>query len=274
MLKKDSLAVEKEKRLEYAEQVITEETQRYAKLKGSEPYEYLPAALQSSTEIRQNAADGYLTSFNLLGQRYVNELAVAIGFDDLPDRVRSGDPQQPIPFQWNDADLPCIKAMVNAGIDASVLTLRIQGYIAALDTAWTQQHTESDLLEKEWTAVTDYRGIGRLARHLCEKLQGRAWRADDFASAVHDTLHRETPSGKLLSDIKSGAMGGTLYKKGRFLFKSDDFAVANRNIYSFTRILRSLFWKPIYPSRYDGRHSRRPKPKRKSHTSRSRIPTQ
>ena len=226
VLKKESWAVEKEKRLEYAEQVITEETQRYAKLKGSEPYEYLPAALQSSTEIRQNAADGYLTSFNLLGQRYVNELAVAIGFDDLPDRVRSGDPQQPIPFQWNDADLPCIKAMVNAGIDASVLTLRIQGYIAALDTAWTQQHTESDLLQKEWTAVTDYRGIGRLARHLCEKLQGLAWRADAFASAIHDTLHAETPSGNLLSDIKSGAMGGAIYKKGRFLFKSDDFGGA------------------------------------------------
>ena len=225
VLKKESLAVEKEKRLEYAEQVITAEMKRLSELKAA-PTTYLPAALQSSTEIRQNAADGYITSYNLLGQRYVNELAVAIGFDDLPDRIRSGDPQHPVPFQWNAADLPCIQAMVNAGIDASALTHHIQGYIAALDTAWTQQHTESDLFEKEWTAVTDYRGIGRLARHLCEKLQGTVWRADEFASAVHDTLHIDTPRGTLLSDIKSGALGDTIYKKGRFLFKSDDIAVA------------------------------------------------
>ena len=165
VLKKESLAVEKEKRLEYASQVIAAEMKRFSELKAA-PTTYLPAALQSSTEIRQKSADGYITSYDLLGQRYVNELAVAIGFDDLPDRLRSGDPQQPIPFKWNDADLPCIQAMVNAGIDASVLKLRIQGYIAARDTAWTQQHTESDLLGKEWTAVNDYRGIGRLARHL------------------------------------------------------------------------------------------------------------
>ena len=225
ILKKQTQQVEKAESLKYAIQVIDAEIERSQQMKQN-PYEYLPAQLQSSSEIRQAAADGHITAFNLLGQKHVNELAVVIGFDDLSDRIRSGDPQQPVPFQWKDADLPCIQAMVNAGIDASVLTLQIQGYIAALDTAWTQQHTESDLLEKEWTAVTDYRGIGRLARHLCEKLQGTVWRADAFASAIHDTLHAETPSGTLLSDIKSGAMGGAIYKKGRFLFKSDDFGGA------------------------------------------------
>ena len=224
-LKKETSALEKEKRVEYAEQVIAAETERYNQLK-SEPDKYLPASLQSATEIRQNAADGHITAYTLLGKRYANELAVAIGFDDLPDWIRSGNPQQPIPFQWNDADLPCIQGMVNAGIDATDLTLQIHGYIASIDTDWTQQHTEPHLIEKEWTAVKDYRGIGTLAKHLCEKLQGQSWHALDFAEAIHDTLNTETATGTLLTDVKNGAMGDTIYKKGRFLFKVDDWTVA------------------------------------------------
>lgn len=220
-VKKEALSIEKEKRQEYAKKVITAEIERLSELKAN-PTKYLPASLKSATEIRQSAADGYITSFNLLGQRYVNELAVAIGFDDLPDWIRSGDPKDPQPFDWNDADLPCIQNMVNAGIDATRLTNQMHGYIASRDRDWIQQHTETKLLDLEWTAVKDYRGIGTLARMLCEKLQGDSWEERDFATEIHDTLHIETHTSTVLSDIKNGDLGDTIYKKARFLFKIED----------------------------------------------------
>lgn len=230
VFKKESLSEETEKRQEYAEKVIEAEMERLSQLK-ADPTTYLPAFLQSATEIRQSAADGYITSFNLLGQRYVNELAVAIGFDDVPDRIRSGDPENPQPFDWNDADLPCIQNLVNVRIDATRLTDQIHGYIASRDRNWIQQHTEAKLLDLEWTAVKDYRGIGTLARLLCEKLQGYSWHERDFAMAIHETLHTETATrNPMLSDIKIGALGDKIYKKARFLFKIEDTTLAESQV--------------------------------------------
>lgn len=224
-LRSEALETENTLKTKYALQVIENEMERVEKLK--QQSEYVPASLLSATEIRQSQRDGYLTSYNLLGQLTANAAAITVGFDDLSDILRSGDRENPVPFAWNPEDLPTIQAMLLAGVDPEAYTSQIRGYIAARDTEWIRQHTETQLLDKEWSAVRDYRFAGTLARNLCETLKGRSWTRRDFAVAIFATLRSETEKGQtFLSEIKAGALGVTGYKKGRFLLDIDPEAEA------------------------------------------------
>ena len=75
----------------------------------------------------------------------------------------------------------------------------------------------------EITAVSDDRMLGELLKTLLDRIHGKVFDLTSLANATRQVLKMTCSSGKSFeTEIQSGALGASAYRRGRFLNCSDD----------------------------------------------------
>ena len=208
-LTKLSLETEKAETQQRALEVLARETERLTDA------DYTPPHIFSTSEIRKMSA----TDFTVLANLKATEAVIVVGFDDQTDIERSGDPDNPVAFDWFLKDLETATAIVSNAIDTKALKQRMFGYIAARNTVLGDEHWEKELESgKELSAVKDYRFIGELVALIVDRLSGKRWETEVLQTELKKLLDTQIEDGSTyLSEIKKGAIGVNLWRKARFL---------------------------------------------------------
>ena len=191
--------------------------------------------LLTSFEIRVRSNKGEMSPSQRLAYETANGYACAIGWNDKIDRGA----KQPFDEFLDDTDITIAIALAEKNINVDKLAKQRRGYIAVNFPNWTADafqtalaNTESDLVDKglgiESTAIHDDRFRGELLQALLNRLAGTVFDVSSLASAVHEVLKQNRTNGQtFIGEIHRGALGGSEYRKARFLAYADDDRVVD-----------------------------------------------
>ena len=196
----------------------------------NEPY------LLTSSEIRVLSNRGSLSPIGRLAHEAANEAAQAVGWDDKIHGYEDGEPIKDIPApEYLDVAI----SLVEKNINIDKLSKQRRGYLAVHFPKWTAHRFQADLENSdaqlvldgsglEITAINDDRFLGRLLAKLLDRMTGIVFNSPAFAIAVREVLQSPSGSGKSFkSELESGALGASAYRKARFLHCVDDNGVVD-----------------------------------------------
>ena len=191
-------------------------------------------SLLTSSEIRIRSNKGELSPNARLAHELANDAARAVGWNDKIDRYVEGDPFDDI---LDDTDIDVVLALASNNINVDSLVKKRRGYLAVKFSKWAAhlfqtalEKSKSDLVNDglgvEITAIHDDRFLGEILTVLLDRLVGEVFDSASLAMEVRDVLQATCSSGKTFgSEIESGALGASGYRKARFLHCADDVAV-------------------------------------------------
>ena len=183
----------------------------------------------TSSEIRKASNKGRLSPDDRLAHEVANETSQAVGWNGEIDRFNG----ETFDDLLDDADIQVAIALVEKNINIDNLTKQRRGYWAVRFPEWTDNQFKSELeksdsqlvvdgLGLEITAIHDDRFLGQMLKALLDRLTGKVFDATSLAEAVREMLQTTSASGKTFeSEIVSGALGASAYRKARFLHCAD-----------------------------------------------------
>ncbi len=187
--------------------------------------------LLTSSEIRKYRNQGRLLTDETLAHELANEATRAVGWDDVVDRWGEGDPFHKL---FTDADIEVAVALAERKIDFAALTKKRRGYLAVNAPNWTANRFELEVSQAdaqlvmeglgiEITAVEDDRFLGELLTKLLDALVGQVFDTQSLIATVKAVFDMKGSTGKNYGqELRSGALGGSEYRKARFLHCAED----------------------------------------------------
>ena len=192
--------------------------------------------LLTTSEIRKLSNNGRLSPDNRLAHETANAAAQAVGWNDEVIAFSEGEPLKEIP---NSEDIQVAVQLVENNINIEKLFKQRRGYLAVNFPKWTADQFNADLENAdtqlvldgsgvEITAINDDRFLGQLLAKLLDRMTGTVFNSPALAIAVREVLQSPSGSGKSFrSELESGALGASAYRKARFLHCADDDRVVN-----------------------------------------------
>lgn len=192
--------------------------------------------LLTTSEIRVLSNKGKLSSDDRLAHETANAAAQAVGWDDKIHGYDNGEPIKEMPDHEN---IDVAISLVEKNINTDKLSKQRRGYLAVHFPKWTSHQFHADLeksdsqlimdgLGLEITAIHDDRFLGRLLIALLDRLTGKVFDSPSLAKTIREVLQSPLENGKTFgSEIVSGALGASAYRKARFLRSADDFQIVD-----------------------------------------------
>ena len=186
--------------------------------------------LLTTSEIRKLSNKGQLSTDERLAHELANASTIAIGWNDVIDRF-NGETFDDI---LSDDDFNVATQLAEKNINTDKLTKQRRGYMAVHFPKWTADQLKSELENTqkqivmdgagvEITAVSDDRLLGEILKALLDRIHGKVFDSTTLANATREVLKMTCSSGKSFeTEILSGALGASAYRRGRFLNCSDD----------------------------------------------------
>ena len=186
--------------------------------------------LLTTSEIRKLSNKGQLSTDERLAHELANASTIAIGWDDAIDRFNG----ETIDDILSDNDFNVATGLAEKNINTDKLTKQRRGYMAVHFPKWTAHQLKSVLENTqkqmvmdgagiEITAVSDDRMLGEVLKALLDRIHGKVFDSTTLANATREVLKMTCASGKSFeTEIQSGALGASAYRRGRFLNCSDD----------------------------------------------------
>ena len=192
--------------------------------------------LLTTSEIRVMSNQGELSVDDRLAHETANAAAQAVGWDNTIHAYHDGEPIKEMP---GPEDIGVAIVLVAENINTEKLTKQRRGYLAHQFPKWTADQFQADLENAdsqlvldgaglEITAINDDRFLGGLLTVLLDRLTGNVFDAASLATAVREVLDADCSTGRTFrSEIVSGALGASAYRKARFLHITDDDRVVD-----------------------------------------------
>ena len=186
--------------------------------------------LLTTSEIRKLSNKGQLSTDERLAHELANASTIAVGWNDVIDRF-NGETFDDI---LSDDDFNVATGLAEKNINTDKLTKQRRGYMAVHFPKWTADQLKSVLENTqkqivmdgagiEITAVSDDRMLGELLKALLDRIHGKVFDSTSLANATREVLMMTCSSGKSFeTEIQSGALGASAYRRGRFLNCADD----------------------------------------------------
>ena len=179
----------------------------------------------TTSDIRKRSNKGSLSTEMRLAHETANAVLQAIGWDDKTDLARD---------ILNSDALDVAMRLAKENINTEKLAKQRRGYLAVKFPLWTAHQFQSKLeksdaqllidgLGIEMTEIDDDRFLGELLKALLQRLIGRVLDSASLTKAVRAALASDASTGKTFgTEIVSGALGASAYRKARFLQIADD----------------------------------------------------
>ena len=186
--------------------------------------------LLTTSEIRKLSNKGQLSTDERLAHELANALTIAVGWNDVINRF-NGETFDDI---LSDDDFNVATQLAEKNINTDKLTKQRRGYMAVHFPKWTALQLKSELENTqkqmvmdgagvEITVVSDDRMLGELLKALSDRIHGKVFDSTSLANATREVLKMTCSSGKSFeTEIQSGALGASAYRRGRFLNCADD----------------------------------------------------
>ena len=168
--------------------------------------------LLTTSEIRKLSNQGILSPEERLAHETANDAAQSVGWDNMIEFI-DGKPYK-IPLGAEESQVAI--QVVAENINTDRLEKQRRGYMAVNYPKWVQIHYPVDAIR------------GELLSALIGRLENTVFDTQSLATVVRDVLSVECSSGKPFgTEIESGALGATGYRKARFLQIFDDDGVVD-----------------------------------------------
>ena len=186
--------------------------------------------LLTTSEIRVLSNQGKLSTDGRLAHETANAVAQAVGWNEQKDNTKE---------VLTDEDLDVAIRLTQENINTEKLKKQQRGHLAVNFPVWTAHQCQANLEQSdsqliidgmgiEITAIDDDRFLGELLTALLDQLIGKTLDSASLATAVRQVLESKSVSGKTFgTEISSGALGTSAYRKARFLHIADDDTLIN-----------------------------------------------
>ena len=184
----------------------------------------------TSSAIRKLSNKGTLSPEMRLAHETANAVAQAVGWDEKTDLATD---------VLNNEGLDVAVRLAEENIAVDTLRKQRRGYLAVNFPLWTAHQFQSELeksnsqlridgLGIESTAIDDDRFRGKLLTALLKRLTDKPFDSAALATVVREVLASDSSPGKTFgTEIVSGALGASAYRRARFLHIADDDGVVD-----------------------------------------------
>ena len=173
---------------------------------------------------------GRLSTDGRLAHETANAVAHAVGWNEKTN-IRKDE--------LDTDDLDVAIQLTQENINTEKLKKQRRGYLAVNFPVWTAHQFQANLEQSdsqliidgmgiEITAIDDDRFLGEFLTALLDRITGKTLDSASLAIAVREVLQSRSVSRKTFgSEISSGALGASAYRKARFLHIADDDRVVD-----------------------------------------------
>ena len=184
----------------------------------------------TTSDIRKMSNNGALSPEMRLAHETANAVVQAVGWDEKTDLTID---------VLNKEGLDVAVRLAEENIAVDTLRKQRRGYLAVKFPEWTAHQFQSELeksdsqlridgLGIESTAIDDDRFRGKLLTALLARLTDKPFDSAALATVVREVLASDSSTGKSFgTEIVSGALGASAYRRARFLHIADDDGVVD-----------------------------------------------